>query len=223
MGWPLDPSELQALQLELAGLRPSPWTPAGPLGIGGCFVCFEPGGSGPGRAGEQAWAAAAVVDRGRLVGEAVVTGEAGAPYSPGLLAAREGPLLESAVRALTVPLDVLVVDATGRDHPRGGGLALHLGWVLDLPTVGVTHRPLLAAGDPPGPGELRSPLWIAGEQVGWWVRTRPGARPVAVTPGWRTGLDSCLNVVAAATGSARTPEPLRQARRIARTARRAGR
>jgi hypothetical protein len=56
----------------------------------------------------------------------------------------EGPLLEAAVRALPAQPDVLLVDATGRDHPRRGGLALHLGAALDLPTVGVTHRPPVA-------------------------------------------------------------------------------
>jgi deoxyinosine 3'endonuclease (endonuclease V) len=42
------------------------------------------------------------------------------------------------VRALPVVPEVLVVNATGRDHPRRAGLALHLGAVLRLPTVGVT-------------------------------------------------------------------------------------
>jgi deoxyribonuclease V len=53
----------------------------------------------------------------------VVSGEAGAPYLPGLLALREGALLEAAVRALPRPPEVLLVDATGRDHPRRAGLA----------------------------------------------------------------------------------------------------
>ena len=52
---------------------------------------------------------------------------------------REGPLLEAAVRALEVEPDLLLVNATDRDHPRRAGLALHLGALLDLPTVGVTH------------------------------------------------------------------------------------
>ena len=56
------------------------------------------------------------------------------------LALRAGPVLEEAVRALTSPPDVLIVDATGRDHPRRAGLAVHLGAKLDLPTIGVTHR-----------------------------------------------------------------------------------
>src|SRR5436305_1869658 len=76
-------------------------------------------------------------------------GPAGAAYEPGLLALRAGRLLEDAVRRLPRSPDVLLVNATGRDHPRRAGLALQLGAVLGVPTVGVTHRPLLAAGEWP--------------------------------------------------------------------------
>jgi deoxyribonuclease V len=51
------------------------------------------------------------------------------------------------------------------------------------------------------------------------VRTRVGARPLVVHPGWRTGLDTAACVVLAAIRRARTPEPLRRARREARRAR----
>jgi len=53
-----------------------------------------------------------------------------------MLALREGLLLEQAMGALPIAPEVLVVNATGRDHPRRAGLALHLGAVLGLPTVG---------------------------------------------------------------------------------------
>ena len=61
-----------------------------------------------------------------------------------------GPLLEAAILALTERPEVLLANATGRDHPRGAGLALHLGAVLDLPSIGVTDRPLLGEGREPG-------------------------------------------------------------------------
>lgn len=76
-------------------------------------------------------------------------GRVAAAYHPGLLALREGPMLEAAVAALPRAPDVLVVNATGRDHPRRAGLALQLGAVVGVPTVGVTHRPMLAAGEWP--------------------------------------------------------------------------
>jgi deoxyribonuclease V len=139
-----------------------------------------------------------------------------APYRAGLLALREGPLLEASVRRLPELPDVLLVDASGRDHPRGAGLALHLGAALGVPTVGVTHRPLLARGEWPQ-DELgaRAPLRLGEELVGYWVRTRPGTRPLAVHSAWRTDADTAAEIVLSVTRT-RTPEPLRIARQIAR-------
>lgn len=214
--WPASADELIAVQDELARASPPSWRPAADeLAIGGCFVCFERGPSGPGRTGESAWAGAVVVRGGDVVESAVVEGEAGDAYEAGLLALREGPVLESAVNALTQRPDVLLVDATGRDHPRRAGLALHLGAVVDIPTVGVTHRPLLAIGEPTD----RSPLRIGDEIVGFWLVTRRGTRPLAVHAAWRTDAETAVEVVLASLGEARTPEPLRAARTAARTSR----
>ncbi len=197
-----------------------PEVPAGRLAIGGCFVCFSRGGAGPGAAGEPGWAGAAVGVGGSVDATAVVDGAAGACYHAGLLALREGPLLEAAVRALPRRPDVLLVNATGRDHPRRAGLALHLGAVLALPTVGVTHRPLMAAGPwPPAEAGARSPLELDGAVVGCWLRTRSGVRPLAVHPAWRTNVETACAVVVAATGRVRAPVPLREARRLARATR----
>jgi deoxyribonuclease V len=214
--WPESPAELVAAQEALARAEPPPWRTEGlPRSLGGCFVCFVRGPSGPGAAGDRGWAGAAA---GRTV--VAVTGSARAAYEAGLLALREGPLLEAAVRALPAPPDVLLVNATGRDHPRRAGVAFHLGAVLDVPTVGVTHRTLLAEGAwPPDEPGAAAPLVLAGELVGYWLRTRPGTRPLAVHAGWRTDPETALAVVREATGRFRTPEPLRLARRAARRAR----
>jgi deoxyribonuclease V len=214
-GWPRSANELVAEQLALASATPPAWHQAGQIRMGACFVCFERGPSGPGRAGDRAWAAAA------LAGEvAVVDGMAAAAYEAGLLALREGTLLEAAVRELPERPDVLLVNATGRDHPRRAGLALHLGAVLELPTVGVTHRTLLAAGEwPPDERGAASPIELGDERVGFWLRTKRGTRPLAVHAAWRTEPESAVRVVLTAVRRARTPEPLRLARRTARTRR----
>jgi deoxyribonuclease V len=197
--------ELVREQEKLAAAEPPPWTPAGVVAVGACFVCFDR---------DRGWAAAAATS------VAVVEGKAGAPYQPGLLALREGALLEAAVQELGEQPDVLLVNATGRDHPRRAGLALHLGAVLDLPTVGITHRLLLAEGDwPPDERGAKGPFHLGGELVGYWLRTRRGTRPLGVHAAWRTDADTAANLVAAGIGSTRTPEPLRRARQLARTAR----
>jgi deoxyribonuclease V len=209
--WPRTREELIEEQELLATLVPAPWLFDRGARVGGVFVCFPRGKSGPGEAGDAAWAAACVGEDS--VG---VTGQAGAPYEPGLLALREGALLEAAVRALPQPPNILLVDATGRDHPRRAGLALHLGAVLDIPTVGVTHRPLEADGEwPADERSARSPLLLEGELVGYWLRTRAGTRPLAAHAAWRTSAATAANVVLS-TSRARTPEPIRRARRRAR-------
>jgi deoxyribonuclease V len=224
--WPRSVAELVKAQRALADAKPPSWRPlAEPafLAVGAVAICFPPGMSGPGARGDRAWAAAAVMRGRRALAEATAVGEAGAPYEAGLLALREGPLLEAAVCALRETPDVLLVDATGRDHPRRAGLALHLGAVLDVPTVGVTHRPLLAEGDwPAEPKGEAAPLMLDGEPVGALVRRRDGVRPVAAHPAWRTDIDTAVAVVLRAAGSHRTPEPLRRARRLARLARAEG-
>jgi deoxyribonuclease V len=222
MIWPSTATDLESLQCALAAERPPPWAiPDAPVAIAACFVCFEAGDSPcAGLSGERTWAAAAVVREGTLIGKSTIATEVTAPYVSGLLALREGALLESLVRALPVRPDVLLVDATGRDHPRRAGLALHLGAVLDLPTVGVTHRTLLAKGEPPSEEKgSQSPLLLDGEIVGCWLRTRTGARPLAIHLGWRTDLQTAVAVVGLSLGRARTPEPLRRARELARNAR----
>jgi deoxyribonuclease V len=218
--WPATADELIGLQQALGELTPERWQPPTTLQrIGACFVCFERV-PGAGAAGDAGFAGAAVTHRRSLLAGATSSGPAGGPYLPTLLALREGPLLEQAVRALTVAPEVLVVNATGRDHPRRAGLALQLGAVLGLPTVGVTTRPLVAEGDwPPDRRGATAPLRLDGEVVGCWMRTRAGARPVVVHAAWRTDVADAVQVVLAGSRRARTPEPLRRARTLARTRR----
>lgn len=156
-----------------------------------------------------------------VVGQEVVVDRVPAAYTPGLLALREGPILAAAVELLDPAPDVLLVDATGVDHPRRAGLALHLGAVTGVPTVGVTQRPLAARGDPPPKRRgSSSPVTLGGDVVGYWVCTRTGANPVLAHAGWRTDPATAAAVVlAASTEGARAPVPLQEARRAAREAR----
>jgi deoxyribonuclease V len=220
--------------------------PVDPL-IGGCFVAFAQGEAGPGHPGDRAWAAAVAwrpppADgairrsddrlRGVVQGEeprqardvtaqAVVRGRVPASYVAGLLALREGGILAAAIEALPVRPDLVFVDATGLDHPRRAGLAVHLGARLDMPTIGVTHRPLVASGMPAAVERgQRAPLRLDGDIVAFWVCTRTGVRPVVAHAGWHTDPATAADLVLlASTEGARTPVPLQEARRVAREAR----
>ncbi|WP_089403978.1 endonuclease V [Geodermatophilus saharensis] len=210
-GWPDDAVALEALQDRLAAQRPPPWRPAGEPLV--AAVAAADGGAG--------LVAAAVLARGpRVLAGTTVTGPAPGPYAPSLLALREGPLLAAAVAALGRRPDVLLVAAAGRDHPRRAGLALHLGAALDLPSAGVTDRPLVAVGPEPGPARGdTAPLLAVGEEVARAVRTAPGVRPVVASAGWRTDPATAAALVLSTTAGVRLPEPLRAARRRAREAR----
>jgi deoxyribonuclease V len=213
--------ELLAEQRRIASLEPPAWRPpeAG-IDAGGCFVAFQRGIAGRGRRGDRCWAGAAVWRNGRLSGQTVLAGTAGARYEPGLLFLREGPLLLAAIRELPALPAVLLVNGTGRDHPRGAGLAVHLGMVLDLPTIGITDRPLLAVGREPGPESgSTAPLILEGKLVGYSLRPCTGVRSLVIHAGWRTGPDLALAVARGTLRRARTPEPIRLARELARRAR----
>jgi len=232
-------------------LTADPWLPSSDRPIlGGCFIAYARGTAGPGRTGDRAWAAAVawqryavgpvrrktdhhlrgVVTPGRprqaddVLAQNIVTSRSPSPYVPGLLARREGPVLASALTSLEVRPEVLLVDASGTDHPRGAGLAVQLGAVTNLPTVGVTRRPLVAVGDEP---ELRrgslAPLSLDGRCVAFWVCTRTGARPIVAHAGWRTSAETAVRIVLdASTPGARTPVPIQEARRVAHEARSLG-
>lgn len=216
MTWPATADDLAREQERLASLPCTPWTPpSGPLRVGACAVVF-------GRAGRDdvGWAAAVVEDGGAFIATATHAERIGASFRPGELALREGPILEAVVRGLLSRPDVLLVAAAGRDHPRGAGLALHLGAVLDLPTVGVTEDPLLAAGDEPARAwASRAPLRVGGEIVAYRLRTRGGAKPVVAHAAWRTSAEVAADVVLGSCALARWPEPMREARRLAREVR----
>jgi len=243
--WPPDPEALESLQRGLAAAadRETPWTPgpewrpgpaghrhgpggAGPpawtagLTVASAFAAFPRGEGGPGQAGQRVVVAAVAWKDGRPLEERIVDGSSGGPYVAGLLALRCGPLLEAAIGGLARRPDLVLVDATGRDHPRRAGLALHLGARLGLPSIGVTNRALVAGFDEPG--EARGSwarLLLGDELVGYAVRTRMRARPVLAHAAWRTTPELARDVVLALSHPWRTPQPLRSARRLARTER----
>jgi len=227
--WPDSSAALDEVQKRLATTPMSLWQPPGPEvvallpSIAGTFVCFGRGGSGAGERGDQGWAGAAWFVNGELAATATARATAAAAYDPGHLALREGPLHEAALRRLPTLPELLLVDATGRDHPRRAGLALHLGAKLRCASVGVTNRLLVATGDLPAdePGAV-SPFTFDGETVGWWLRVRRGVRPLAVHAAWRTDATTALAIVQTTLSRVRTPEPLRFARRLAREARARG-
>jgi len=112
-----------------------------------------------------------------LVEEVSATGRVTFPYVPGLLGFREAPIVLRACARLRARPDVLVCDGQGIAHPRRFGLACHVGYCLDLPTIGCAKSRLTgehgAVGVPRG-----SWSWLrdGSERLGVALRTRDGYR-----------------------------------------------
>ena len=143
------------------------------------------------------------------------------PYIPGLLTFREGPALIEAFRRLRSEPDVIFFDGQGIAHPRGLGIASHMGVLLDRPAVGVAKSLLVGTAAEPGPGRgSTSLIRHHGETIGMAVRTKETTRPVYVSVGHRIDLSRAVDLVLATARGYRLPEPTRQAHLFANAVRR---
>jgi len=134
------------------------------------------------------------------------------PYVTGLLSFREAPVLEKAFSKLRTRPDVIIFDGQGIAHPRGMGLASHMGLILDCPTIGCAKTRLVGAHPPPGQAKgSTAPLNYQGRIVGAVVRTRAGVKPVFVSPGHAITLTEAIGLVLECSRGYRLPEPVRQA------------
>lgn len=147
-----------------------------------------------------------------LIEEVIAAAVIHFPYIPGFLSFREGPALIQAVRRLKTKPDLILVDGQGIAHPRGIGIASHLGVLLDIPTVGCAKSRLIGEFIEPGPKKgFWSPLLHKKKIIGAVLRTRDRVRPLFVSPGHKVNLENSIDIVLACTIKYRIPEPLRRA------------
>ncbi len=145
------------------------------------------------------------------------------PYIPGLLTFREGAALLEAFRRLRSEPEVIFFDGQGIAHPRGLGIASHMGILLDRPTVGVAKSLLVGTAEEPGVGRgSTAPVLRDGETIGMAVRTKERTKPVYVSVGHRIDLQTAVDLVLATARGYRLPEPTRQAHLFANVVRREG-
>jgi len=138
--------------------------------------------------------------------------EATFPYVPGYLTFREGPAIIDAINHLKIKPHLLLVDGQGIAHPRGLGIASHLGVLLDTPSVGCAKSRLIGEYEEPGFKKgARATLRYDSRVIGAVLRTRDGVTPLFVSPGHRIDLKTSIEIVLGCTGKFRIPEPLRTA------------
>lgn len=139
------------------------------------------------------------------------------PYIPGLLAFREVPLLIKALELAKIQPDIILVDGHGLAHPRGLGIASHLGVVANYVTIGCAKSILVGSAHKElllNKGSFVPLVW-KNEIIGNVLRTKTKTSPVYVSIGHKIDLETATEVVLECTNKYRIPEPLRFAHQYA--------
>jgi len=135
------------------------------------------------------------------------------PYIPGLLTFREGPSFIKTWKRLHSEPEVVFFDGQGTAHPRGLGLASHMGLFLERPTIGVAKSRLYGEADdmPEKLGEwfpLRNP---DKDVIGSVLCTKKETKPLYISPGHLITLEDTMRLVMSCLNGFKIPEPTRQA------------
>ncbi|MGQ9569935.1 MAG: endonuclease V [Thermodesulfovibrionales bacterium] len=134
------------------------------------------------------------------------------PYVPGFLSFREGRAIIRAIHRLKIKPDVILFDGQGIAHPKGLGIATHIGIILDIPTIGCAKSRLIGEYKEPGTKKGNwSFLRYKGKIVGAVLRTKDNVRPLFISPGHRTDLKNSIDITLACAKKYRIPQPLRRA------------
>ncbi|HET9680263.1 MAG TPA: deoxyribonuclease V [Gammaproteobacteria bacterium] len=211
--WKLTHAQARALQSELAVqviVRDTEATP--PALIAGVDVGFE--------ARNTITRAAVVVLRFpglEVIEQQLVKVPTQMPYIPGLLSFRELPALLPALEKLKNKPDLIMCDGHGIAHPRGLGIASHLGVLLNKPTIGVAKKKLV--GEFEMPSDVKgsaTPLHYHNQLIGTVLRTRERVKPVFVSPGHRISHAAAVALTLQCVTRYRLPEPTRLADKLSK-------
>lgn len=205
--WDVSPKRAAAIQRSLRGrLRLKPGALAPRLIAGADVSCDKRSDAIHAAVVVLSWPDLTVVER------AVASGRARFPYIPGFLSFREIPILLKAFRGLSARPDLILCDGQGIAHPRGIGLASHLGLILQIPSIGCAKTRLVGEHkEPPLERGGSAPLTYEGRRVGAVVRTRDRVKPMYISPGHRIDVRGAVSWSLACGAGVRIPEPTRLA------------
>jgi len=144
------------------------------------------------------------------------TGNTPFPYVPGLLSFREIPPLLPILREVPAP-DIIIVDGHGVAHPRGLGLASHIGLITSVPTIGCAKSLLVGQCEEPGPkpGDV-SPIILNEKIAGFALRSKERCKPLYISPGHLLDPKEALRGVMMCLMGYRLPEPTRLADKLSK-------
>ena len=208
--WDLKPEEAIRVQKEMRERLVLKWDGRPVSTIGGVDVSVKT---------EAARAAIVVIRFPELTPIEAVTADAPLvfPYVPGLLAFREGPAVLSAWELLEHKPDLLMFDGQGIAHPRGMGIASHMGIWLERPSIGVAKSRLYGQHAEVGPyhGDHADLLNKSGDVIGTVLRSKERTNPLYISPGHLMDVSHATEFVLACLAGYRLPEPTRLAHKVA--------
>ncbi|MDI6892393.1 MAG: deoxyribonuclease V [Actinomycetota bacterium] len=218
--WDVSPREALEIQKRLKGklALENDFDPDRVERIAGADVSYD-------KASNRVYAAAIVLSYPdlRIIEEKQADLPAKFPYVPGLLVFREGPALIKAFEQIERAPDLIMFDGQGIAHPRGIGIATHMGIFLDKPSIGVAKTVLVGEYREPASGwGSCSPLTKDGREIGVALRTKEKVAPVFVSIGHKIDLPTAVEFVLRCCQGYRLPEPSRQAHILANRSRAAG-
>jgi deoxyribonuclease V len=214
--WDVSPKEATQLQEELRSRLDLTKLPGPIRCVAGGDVSFS-------KKSGRIWAGVVVLNFPDLtkIEEQWIQDKVEFPYIPGLLSFRELPVLLKALKRLESDPDLIICDGQGIAHPRGLGLASHLGLYLNRATIGCAKSRLVGEfSEVKEEKGSHTPLWYKEQMVGAVVRTRRGVKPLFISPGNRITLDESVRIVLDCCGKYRLPEPTRQAHLLVSSLRR---
>jgi deoxyribonuclease V len=139
-----------------------------------------------------------------VVDEHIVYAKTDFPYIPSYFAYRELPIIQKIMEEIDHQPSVLMLDGNGVLHPRGLGLASHVGVHFNIPSIGVA-KSLLAGTVQNNYVKIHDE--IRGSAVSLSARAK---KPIYISSGHKISLEKSLEIVRR-LGKSKIPEPLRLA------------
>lgn len=137
----------------------------------------------------------------------VITKKAKFPAVPAFEGFRDGKIIVDALKRLGVP-QLLIIEGHGIDHPRGFGLASHVGLALNCSTIGVSKSLLGGEVKSQGGDEF---VLKDGDILAKIVKKEVGSPKFYVSPGNKITMDTAAKLIKKSMKN-KVPEPIKIAK-----------
>ena len=141
------------------------------------------------------------------------------PYIPGFLGFREVPLMVKTMQKIKIKPDIIICDGHGIIHPRRFGEATHIGYALNIPSIGIAKNPFIGKSDWKSLKRVKGekiPILDDGDLLGYATCLADNLKPVFISIGYRIDIELALKIALYLSKEHKQPEPLYLADRISR-------